>query len=223
MMSDNDTKGVKSSVNSYIVPLVVILLVIFPFLLFGQEFEAWAIELTEGNDRWVLVGIGVSLLAFDVVLPVPSSILAILLSARLGTIPGTMAIVSGLTLGSCVGYILGRLSTQLAGTAKAQADGFGRLSNLRFGILSVAVFRPVPVLAETSSILAGHYRMPFGAFFLVSLLANIAVGVTYALIGHALSPEWAYLVGMVLVALSIIACAKLFIGNISALFFADSD
>lgn len=223
MNSIDEVDRFRSKLRLLVIPVIVVLLVILPFLMFGEEFEARAIQLAEDQEQWGLSAMGAALLAIDVVLPIPSSILSILLGARLGFVSGAAVVTVGLTLGSCVGYMLGRISSRLVGKAKEQADGIARLGSIRFGILSVALFRPVPVLAETSSILAGHYQMPFGAFFLVSFLANIAVGVTYALIGSALSPNLAYLVGIILVALVIALCAKLLMGGVSALFTTNSN
>jgi membrane protein DedA with SNARE-associated domain len=47
----------------------------------------------------------------------------------------------------------------------------------------IVVARPVPVLAETSVLLAGMSRMPTYRFMLLTTLSNLGISLVYAAIG----------------------------------------
>lgn len=88
---------------------ILVALVVAPFALFGVAFEAWTGALIRSDRRAAAAAfVGVGLLAADVVLPVPSSLVSAGLGAALGPLAGTLTSTLGMTLGSVVGYGLGR-------------------------------------------------------------------------------------------------------------------
>jgi hypothetical protein len=81
---------------------VLIALVVVPFLLFGAELEAWALRvMADDRSKAAVAAAGGLLLASDVVLPIPSTVVISALGALLGGVLGTAIAVIGLTL-SCV-------------------------------------------------------------------------------------------------------------------------
>lgn len=163
-------------------------LVIVPWLLWGTEVEAWvANELADDEPpayfAWWVLG----LLAADVFLPVPSSIVAVAAGVFLGVGGGSATVFAGLMLGSAMGYGFGSLcgpatARRVVGEAEwRRAERWAQ----RFGAMLVLILRPVPVLAEASTLYAGASRVPAARFFAASVLSNAVIAVAYAGVGSA--------------------------------------
>ena len=86
-------------VISLLIPLV-------PFAVVGElPGEQWLSA--TGNSALMFGLTGSALLAADVLLPIPSSIVGTLLGARLGFIPGWACVWLGLVVGNLAGYTTG--------------------------------------------------------------------------------------------------------------------
>jgi uncharacterized membrane protein YdjX (TVP38/TMEM64 family) len=167
---------------------ILIAVVVVPFLFFGTQFEALSVSLLEAaRSKPVIAGAGVALLAADVVLPIPSTVVVAALGALLGAVPGTIVAVAGLTLGCAIGFGLGRLLGHDFALRQLGGSDFGYLSGLfeRHGLPILALCRPVPVLAEASIIAAGVLGLPAGKALMVTGLANIGFAGVYATLGAA--------------------------------------
>ena len=155
-----------SSNQRLILVFVLALLVpIVPFAIIGElPGELWL----SANDEHALVfGLtGSALLISDVFLPIPSSIIGTLLSARLGFLTGFVCTFSGLMLGSTIGYASGRW---LLAPLRADAPATPTLALL-------FVSRPVPVFAEALVVAAGATRIGFAR----SMVACAAGNIVYA-------------------------------------------
>lgn len=187
-------------------------LVIASFVLFEQQIQNFLSHLehflpSTPAQMLTLAVLLIGLLALDVVLPVPSSMVALFAVAALGSVGGYLVIFIGLCLGAGLGYALGagyfRLLSSRLGLHQRQP---GQLA-YRLGTLSLICLRGVPVLAETSVVAAGMQRYPLRAFILVTTLANAGLALAYSAIGSFLVAQNALLVtllaGMVLPALFI--------------------
>ncbi|XSG82122.1 MAG: TVP38/TMEM64 family protein [Methyloligella sp. ZOD6] len=167
---------------------ILIAIVIVPFVLFGEELEAYTRSFLQGSSSAALVAAaGIGLLIADVLLPIPSSVVSSALGVLLGLPLGLIAAAVGLTLGCAVGYGLGRwLGHDYAKREMGEAD-FSRLERSvnRYGLAMLAVCRPVPVLAEASVIAAGVLGMRVVPVMLVTGLANIGVALVYVGLGSA--------------------------------------
>lgn len=157
---------------------LAILIPVIPFALIGElPGERW---LSATDDNALLFAVtGTGLLAADVLLPVPSSILGTMLGARLGFLPGWFCAWAGLVLGNGVGYLVGRML--LARLAPAPA----KLPTL----LALFISRPVPVLAEALTFTAGAEKMNFIRFILVVTAGNGIYALALAGNGAALLPD----------------------------------
>jgi len=83
-------------------------LIIIPFILFEKQFEALGTWLAEGHASGGLAAsIIVALLALDVFLPVPSSIVSTGAGVLLGFWRGVAVIWIGMTIGCVIGYAFG--------------------------------------------------------------------------------------------------------------------
>ncbi|RMQ47781.1 3-dehydroquinate synthetase [Pseudomonas cichorii] len=174
------------------------ILVIASFLLFGQQIEQFltGLSLSIPSDpvqQFNLALLLIALLAFDVVLPVPSSVVALLAVALLGSLGGYLVIFIGLCLGAGIGYALGAgyfrlLSRRLSVNNRRP----GQLA-YQLNTLSLICLRGIPVLAETSVVAAGMQRYPLRQFLLVTTLANAGLALTYSAIGTYLMEQNALL------------------------------
>ncbi|MGB8923101.1 MAG: 3-dehydroquinate synthase [Pseudomonas sp.] len=174
-------------------------LVIASFVLFEQQIQDFLTHLdlylpSSPTQKLNLALLLIALLALDVVLPVPSSVVALLAVAMLGSVGGYLVIFIGLCLGAGLGYALGagyfRMLSSRLGLHQRRPGQLG----YRLGTLSLICLRGVPVLAETSVVAAGMQRYPLRSFLLVTTLANAGLALAYSAIGAFLVEENALLV-----------------------------
>lgn len=155
---------------------------LIPFALLGElPGETW---LEHPNSVYVFL-IGIVLLGCDIFLPVPSSLVAVFLGARLGFEFGSLAIVLGLTLGTTIGYYSGwYLGYPLVRkyTSEKQRQVLNELEN-QFSYFALVLVRAVPVLAEASVLAAGAARFRSRPVFIILLIANLSLALLYASFG----------------------------------------
>ena len=92
--------------------LVVVLLaiVLVPFFLAGTAIESWTKNFiaTAGAHPWLSAAVLGGLLASDILLPIPSSIVSTACGMLLGVTVGTSVSLLGMTISCVLGYWLGR-------------------------------------------------------------------------------------------------------------------
>ncbi len=128
--------------------------------------------------------LGVSLLALDVALPVPSSLVMMLHGALFGVVGGTLLSVAGSTSATLLGFALGRRGGRLfarlvAREERARAERLLR----RYGAPAIIVTRPVPLLAETVAVLAGASALGWRHATLAAVVGALPPALLYALAG----------------------------------------
>lgn len=158
--------------------IVALLVPIIPFAIIGEmPGEKW-LSATDEN-AWLFGLAGGGLLAGDILLPLPSSIIGTLLGARLGLAPGFLVALAGLTAGHAAGYLVGRFALRRIGADLPEVPT----------LLIVFLSRPVPVLAEAMAIAAGASRMPFAHFLGVTIAGNLVYAGVLAANGAMLLPD----------------------------------
>ncbi len=165
--------------------VVLIGLVLVPFFLFESEFNAFSARMTQGDAATWLASTSIfGLLALDVVLPVPSSIVSTAAGVLLGFWRGAAVVWAGMMVACVIGYWLG---ARFSGFARrfVGEDGIARADRLgqRYGDWTIIICRPVPVLAEASVIFAGLVRAPFPRFLALTSLSNLGIAIGYAAFG----------------------------------------
>jgi uncharacterized membrane protein YdjX (TVP38/TMEM64 family) len=160
-------------------------LIIIPFLIFEKQFEALGTWLAEGHASGLAsASIIAALLALDVFLPVPSSIVSTGAGVLLGFWRGAAVIWIGMTVGCAIGYAFG---AKAAGAARRMVgdDGLARASTImdRHGSWALVVCRPIPVLAESSVVFAGLVHSPLQSFVWMTTLSNLGIALAYAAVG----------------------------------------
>ena len=168
-----------------IVWVVLVGLVLIPFFLFEQQFNDFAARMTRTETAASLAGASIfGLLALDVLLPVPSSIVSTAAGVLLGFWVGAAIVWAGMTVACLMGYAIGARASGFA-RQFVGLEGLRRAETLmrRYGDYAIVMCRPVPVLAEASVIFAGLVGAPLGRFLTLSLLSNLGIALGYAAFG----------------------------------------
>lgn len=136
----------------------------------------------------VIVLLLIALLAFDIVLPVPSSVVALTAVIWLGTFVGAGVIFLGLCLGCILGYALGAGWCRIIFTLPTSQD-YKRAKKITSLPVALALlgFRPVPILAEISVLAAGLAGYSLKAFLLLTSAANVVLTLGYVFLGSAMA------------------------------------
>lgn len=160
---------------------------IVPFALWGAPLERaitrWAGDAADRPEAALLVA---GVLAVDVFLPVPSSLVSTVGGAKLGFLAGTLASWLGMTAGAALGLAVARrwgtpLARWLAGD-----DELERLSTVakRYGVQTLVFMRPLPVVAEAAVLLLGASRVPWHRVAWPLALSNLGVAAAYSAAGN---------------------------------------
>lgn len=150
----------------------------------------------------------VTLLAVDLFLPVPSSLVMILSGAAFGVVWGAAFSLIGSIGGEWLGFELVR---RYGIRASRRIVGDAELARMRavmdrHGIAAVMVTRALPVLMETMSVVAGLSNMSRAAFLGSSLAGTLPIVVVYAYAG-AVSRDVGSLVPAVIILLAVAGAA----------------
>lgn len=164
----------------------LVLFILIPFVILEKSIHhAFTQVVSSGSDQTWFAGFIALLLAADLILPIPSSIVSTTAGAVLGFIPGTVTCWIGMSLGCLMGYWLGSAAgvpvvRNIVGEQELEkANHLGR----RYGMIFLIFARAVPVLAEISVMTAGLMRVPPRVFFIVTSLSNFGISVAYASVG----------------------------------------
>ena len=171
-------------------PLLLIVLVllvpILPFLAFGPQMEQWAEQWTKNSpSQFATAALVVALLATDIFLPIPSSVISTMAGWQLNWHLGTLVSWIGMSIGASLGFGLARRWGRPFALWFARGDDLGRLEEVgqRFGPLMLVILRGVPVLAEASVLLVGMEGLSWRRFLPAVLLSNLGIALAYSLFG----------------------------------------
>lgn len=172
----------------FVAGLMVVLLLVFTVV------EALEIDLLVDPTPWMATAsaaaaaVGVTLLAVDVLVPVPSSLVMIAHGSLFGLWLGAGLSLVGTVIAASIGFGIGRrgdgaLSRLVGPDERVRADRF--LS--RWGLVAIAVTRAVPILAEATVILAGASKIKWPHMLIAVLVGSVPVVIIFAAIGAAAS------------------------------------
>jgi 3-dehydroquinate synthase len=155
---------------------------------------------TLSRNRPATAGLVVLGLSADILLPIPSSVLAVWGAVSLGPAAGFASIWFGLCLACLAGYGLGALSNawllkKLFIRTQDMLDA--RRLSTRYGSWALVLLRAVPVLAEASVITAGLVRMPFRHFMLITSLSNAGIALIYTLVGGYAQSQASFIAALI--------------------------
>lgn len=171
-----------SMVRMILFVLFVMALVSLPFVIWGEDFVIPLLNAQEHRTEWFVV-IAIVLLAADSVAPVPVTIVIMTLAAHAGSWAGVIGGTVGLTAGVVAAGWFGRVAVGRIAPRFFPDQELVRLREAlqtRLG-LTLACLRSVPVLAETSVMVAAAMGIPLRRIVLVTFLPNLAVSLIYSL------------------------------------------
>ena len=202
------------------IALVVVLLLvpIVPFLLFGPSLERMTEDWLERPQSPASVALLVTgILATDVFLPIPSSFVNTYAGAQLGIALGTAAAWLGMTLGASGGFALARWCGRPLVERWIAADELQRIegANERFGAYLIVVTRALPVLAEATVLYLGGTGLAWRRFWPAVALSNLGLAIVYATFGYVAREQ-----GMVAMALIVSIALPLVAATIARMLLA---
>jgi uncharacterized membrane protein YdjX (TVP38/TMEM64 family) len=150
----------------------------------------------------------VGLLASDVFLPVPSSLVMVLSGAAFGVTWGAALALVGSVAGEWLGFELVRRYGRRMSDRLVGEDEVRRLNGFfeRHGAVAVAVTRPLPIVMEAMSIVAGLSQMRRVTFLVASLAGTAPIVIVYAYAG-AMSRDAGSLVPAAVILVALTAAA----------------
>ena len=177
--------------RGFLRPLVIVVLVllvpIVPFLAFGDWLEA-RIEswLDPPPSPAVILLVTVAVLAGDIVLPVPSSVVSTFAGAQLGIVAATAASWTGMTLGAILVFYLAKTWGRPLAARFSSIEELERMDRLAesYGAWVIVMTRPLPVLAEAAVLLMGTTRLAWQPFLAAVMLSNLGIAAVYSVLGH---------------------------------------
>ncbi len=148
-----------------------------PFLEESPDF--WMAQ-----EKWVAALAGIGLLVADVVAPVPSSIIMFVNGVLFGVILGSILSILGGLGATLTGHWIGTKG-EAAGKRwmGEMAHDRARTFFQKHGLIALIVSRPIPILAEAISIIAGISGMPRKQLIPGTILGLIPAAVLYAIAG----------------------------------------
>lgn len=174
-------------------------LVLGTWLIWGGGFEEkftldGSVAWIQGAGPWAWAA-GIGLLAGDLLLPVPGTVVMSALGWIYGPLLGGLVAATGSIVAGLCGYGFGRLIGEGAARKLVGDRDFekGKLLFARGGGWMVALSRALPILPEALSCTAGFVRMPLGRFIISLICGSVPVGFLFAWIGAAGrdAPGWA--------------------------------
>lgn len=171
----------RQSVKTALFVLFVMTLVCLPFAIFGEEFVLPLLQ-TRAQQSGALTVISIALLAADSVAPVPATLVIMYLAAKAGWVAGVVGGTIGMSAGVLAAAWLGRVAVgRIAPKFFPEAELIRLRDSLQSRLtLTLACLRSVPVLAETSIIVAAAMGIPTRRIFWVTVLPNFLVATIYS-------------------------------------------
>ena len=170
--------------------VLIVAAVVIGSKLLIEDIFGWSLEpsarawMTAAGPAAAIAVIG--LLAADIFIPVPSSVVMILSGAVFGVWWGAAIAFIGSIAGEWLGFELARRygSAWAARFIGDQRD-VARLNAMlaRHGGAAVAVTRPLPVVMETMSLVAGMSTMKRATFLVASVAGTLPIVIVYAYAG----------------------------------------
>ena len=169
--------------------IIFLTTILLPLSLLDSSLEDISKELTNwsGENKIFNSILVISALTADVFLPVPNGLTNTLAGAILGFYLSIPVIWIGLTLGSLVGFAMGKYAAKPCAMKLLSKEDLERSEEIskKFGIGILLIARPAPAFAEISTVAAGLAGMKTVTFLLVMILSNLLVSVVYAFIATA--------------------------------------
>ncbi len=154
------------------------------FVLFEESGLSFEGLLQNESSKTMLAFIILLILGFDVILPVPSSVVMISNGVLFGVLWGGLLSVAGGLISAALGYYIGAKSKRLAAKFTGPADEARAHAFLeKYGYAAIIASRPIPVLAESVAVISGTLNLRFGKVLLNSAIGLIPIAFVYSFTG----------------------------------------
>ena len=160
----------------------LIAIVLIPFFLFEAAITSWGQGFLDSEPAtWLVAVLVVAALTFDVLLPIPASLVSLAAAVLIGGVAGWTVLFAGLMCSSLFGYWVGMVADDVLLDRLVSRRNKKRmhLMRTRWGHATIILMRPVPVMAEVTAILAGVDRVNFPVYCVLCLVANAGVATIY--------------------------------------------
>jgi uncharacterized membrane protein YdjX (TVP38/TMEM64 family) len=164
--------------------------VFFIFVFIYILFETFSIPLLADpapifqKGGWIGAIGGILLLILDVLLPIPSSIVMVAHGVLFGVIIGTFVSIAGRTGAFLFGYYLGSKALLFVERFIPQKEIVIAKSYLeKRGLVAIILSRPIPIISETMTVVAGAVKLPFWKSLGASTLGSLPEAFLYAIAG----------------------------------------
>jgi uncharacterized membrane protein YdjX (TVP38/TMEM64 family) len=159
----------------------------FFLLLFGLTFNIGffnELPAIMNANTTVTALLSIGLLASDIILPVPSSVLMLLNGKLFGIVNGTIISATGMVLSTVAGYGIGmvfkrRIGHFISYRSREESERIFR----RWGFIALIISRPIPLLSESISIITGINRMRPSVMLLSTIAGSVPGAFVYAYYG----------------------------------------
>jgi uncharacterized membrane protein YdjX (TVP38/TMEM64 family) len=165
--------------------LLLLLVPIVPFVIWGDRLEPWIETTIHELNGWLLIGFSLAAMVVDILLPVPSSMIGTMLGTRFPWLATVALIWIGLTLGASLGFGLARWFGAALVLRLSNAEELQRLQDIaaKHGPRALVLTRGLPVLAEATVLMFGAAKLSWRRFFPAVALANLGLALAYATLG----------------------------------------
>lgn len=164
---------------------------VFLMLFLGTVAMGWTLEnptplLQAGGVIAAVVSIG--LLVIDVLAPVPASLVMLANGALFGAVLGSLLSSIGGMLAFAAAFALGRANAPVVGRIvgvdeRQRADAMLE----HHGALAVAVSRPIPIVSETTALMAGASSLSWVRATGAAFVGVLPQAIAYAVVGGAVA------------------------------------
>ena len=169
--------------------IIVLTSIILPLSLLESSIADLTDQFIEWseNNQFLNSILVIFALAADVFLPIPNGVTNTIAGAILGFYLSIPIIWIGLTLGSIIGFTIGRYAAKPLAKKILNQEDLERSEEAakNFGVSILLIARPAPALAEISTVAAGLAGMRWSTFLAVMIVSNLLVSIVYAFIGTA--------------------------------------
>jgi uncharacterized membrane protein YdjX (TVP38/TMEM64 family) len=165
----------------------LMLVLIIPFLLFHERITAWWQHWQQSPPSMpVAASVVIGLLSSDIVLPIPSSLVATFAGIHMGGVLGTLACWTGMNIGCIVAFALARRygSKFVERFSKPQELERVRSVSDRYGPFVLVLMRGAPVFAEASVRFVGLHKLTWRRFLLPVVGTNFVLSLFYCFFGE---------------------------------------
>lgn len=162
--------------------LIACSFVIIVFLLLGGDFEEWqvaSLDIFKDNKPGYVI-VSTIVLALDIFLPVPSSVVMYMNGYMLPMGWAIVTTLSGMLLGAGIGYVFCRYMGRLS---KRDVDPGALTLVGKYGPVVILFTRGIPVLSEAVSLVCAYNRISFSSYILWHFLGGVPVAAIYAFCG----------------------------------------